>query len=104
PAERWHDQKGYERDGRTELDELLSSSLLRRRIASQPALKKCRVPSHEIERNQGRCAQEDRQVHPSLPLVNGPRGHEQQKAHHNAEDSKCEPCPCTRFPHSAFCP
>src|SRR5262249_53365630 len=82
----------------------LSRLLLRRRTSPHPAFKKRRVLSHEIERREGRGAHEDRQVHPCLPVVNGPCGDEQQKTHHDGEDSECEPCPCSNALHGTLRP
>ena len=47
---------------------------------------------------------EDRQVHPGLPVVNGPRGGDQQQTHHSRQDSEREPCPRTKALHLAACP
>jgi YCII-related domain len=65
----------------------------RHRTAAHPTLKKRRVLSDELERREDRCAREDTQIHPGLPIVNAPRGDEEQKTNDNGDDGECEPCP-----------
>jgi hypothetical protein len=35
--------------------------------------------------------------------ANGPRGDEQQNAHHHRKRGECEPCPRTKVLHRAMC-
>ena len=101
-VERRHDKKGDKADRDTEHDELLGWLLFRRRTAAQPPLKERRVLSHEIEGSEHGCAREDQEVYPCLPIPNGTHSDEQQKTHHDGEDSECKPCPCIKFLHSAI--
>jgi hypothetical protein len=65
----------------------------RHRTAAHPTLKKRRVLSDEIERREDRCAREDPQIRPGLPIVNAPGGDEEQKTNDSGDDGECEPCP-----------
>ena len=60
------------------------------------------VTSHEIESSEGGCKQEDRQVHPSLPITNGSRSRKQKKAHQCDENNERKPGACSEVLHGGF--
>ena len=62
--------------------------------------------SHEIARGKDRCAREDRQIDPRLPVVNGPSGDKEENPHYDGEYREAEPCFCIEIRHrlSAFDP
>jgi hypothetical protein len=62
----------------------------RHRTAAHSTLKKRRVLSDELEHREDRRAPEDPRIHPGLPIVNAPRGAEEQKTHDNGDDGECE--------------
>jgi hypothetical protein len=102
-VKRWYDKKGNESDGRAQHDEPLRWLPFRSRPSPQAALKQHRVVSHEIKGSEDRCASEDRQIDPCLPVVHGPGGDKEQKTHDDRENREAEPCFGVEIHHSTIC-
>src|ERR1700730_896413 len=90
-VERRHDQKPDESGRGKEHDDLLFGLLLRCRAAGQAALEQRRIVLFEIDHDQERRPDEDRQKHPTLPIANGSRCDEKHEPHHHREEEKSEP-------------
>src|SRR5262249_35229776 len=79
------DQQRNESDHRDAHDDLLRRFLFCRRPAAQPAPEQGRVVLRQITGEEHRRAEENAEIEPSLPVIEGARRDEQQEGHADGE-------------------
>src|SRR5262245_19025982 len=85
------DQQADKSNGGEGHNDLLGFLLLRCRPSAQTPLEKRWIFFHEVESDQDRYPKKNAEVHPSLPVLNSPRGKKKDDTHCHGEEGKSEP-------------